>query len=427
MLKTTALVATVVMVLISGASTTQAATITLDPLQLTWMRVDQPVASGHVSRTWLWGPQTSAVETTEDYAEAPGNARQVVYYDKARMEVTDPQEDPNSIWHVTNGLLVMELMTGQLQTGDAQFEARQPADINAAGDSGAGNGPSYATLGQLRAAPAAANGAVLEQRLDASGAITDDPAMADYDARAAQRVTVAGIDHQVASPFWDFMNAHDIVYVDGAYVEDGLFANPFYATGYPVTEAYWTSVQVGGVPHNVLLQCFERRCLTYTPGNAPGWQVEAGNVGLHYYEWRYGEPRPAPSTLSVAFNVNYAGQRVATTTTHETFLGNTAIGTWETTDSGGATISKGTLIAEHSLLGVDASITQDWPIAGSATLSMTYALGLGGVEGTGTLDYTAQLPDGAESGSLTFSASSATLDVWEVELSELPPVFFFTP
>jgi hypothetical protein len=28
----------------------------------------------------------------------------------------------------------------------------------------------------------------------------------------------------------------------------------------------------------VLIQCFERRCLTYTPANAPGWQVEMGNV-----------------------------------------------------------------------------------------------------------------------------------------------------
>jgi hypothetical protein len=36
------------------------------------------------------------------------------------------------------------------------------------------------------------------------------------------------------------------------------------------------------------MQCFERRCLTYTPGNDPAWQVEAGNVGQHYYAWRYG-------------------------------------------------------------------------------------------------------------------------------------------
>ena len=45
---------------------------------------------------------------------------------------------------------------------------------------------------------------------------------------------------------------------------------------------------VGGVSKLVLVQVFERRVLTYTPDNPDGWKVEAGNVGLQYYEWRYG-------------------------------------------------------------------------------------------------------------------------------------------
>jgi hypothetical protein len=50
----------------------------------------------------------------------------------------------------------------------------------------------------------------------------------------------------------------------------------------------------------VLLQCFERRCLTYAPDNPPGWQVEAGNVGQHYHAWRYGQQNVAdgPSALA---------------------------------------------------------------------------------------------------------------------------------
>ena len=47
---------------------------------------------------------------------------------------------------------------------------------------------------------------------------------------------------------------------------------------------------VGGVEHDVLIQCFERRCLTYTPDNVTEWQVEMGNVGQHYYRWRYQQP-----------------------------------------------------------------------------------------------------------------------------------------
>jgi hypothetical protein len=38
----------------------------------------------------------------------------------------------------------------------------------------------------------------------------------------------------------------------------------------------------------VLIQLFERRTLTYTPANPSGFQVEMGNVGQHYYSWRYG-------------------------------------------------------------------------------------------------------------------------------------------
>ena len=40
-------------------------------------------------------------------------------------------------------------------------------------------------------------------------------------------------------------------------------------------------------PTDVLVQAFERRVLTYTPDNAPEWRVEMGNVGQHYYQWRY--------------------------------------------------------------------------------------------------------------------------------------------
>ena len=40
----------------------------------------------------------------------------------------------------------------------------------------------------------------------------------------------------------------------------------------------------------MLIQAFERRVLTYMPGNPPAFQVEMGNVGAHYRDWRYGGP-----------------------------------------------------------------------------------------------------------------------------------------
>src|SRR5690606_16685171 len=80
--------------------------------QRTWERTDRPVLDGVTARTWMWGPEAFTVPLSEPYAEAPGGQRSVQYFDKARMEITDPGADTDSIWYVTNGLLVVELITG---------------------------------------------------------------------------------------------------------------------------------------------------------------------------------------------------------------------------------------------------------------------------------------------------------------------------
>src|SRR5207302_953615 len=119
-------------------------------------------------------------------------------------------------------------------------------------------------------------------------------------------------------------------------------------------------------------------CLTYTPDNPAGWQVEAGNVGLHYYEWRYGTERPVPPVESVRFHIHYGGAQVGQTVTHETFLNSTAVGTWATTNTDGNEISHGTLVAEHPAGQVLGYITQTWPFLGSGTMTFNYDISLGG-------------------------------------------------
>src|SRR5690606_32726214 len=199
--------------------------------------------------------------------------------------------DPGSPWHVTNGLLVVELVTSNMQTGDDRFEQRAAAEVNVAGDADDPRGPTYRSLQRVLDMPARAAGAPIIERIDRSGGVTEDAGL------MTRRVTaehyVDATSHTIAAPFWQFMNSSGTVYRDGQYLSDALFPNPFYATGLPITEAYWAEVKVGGVYKDVLLQCFERRCLTYTPTNPEGWQIEAGNVGLHYLGWRYGqEPDP---------------------------------------------------------------------------------------------------------------------------------------
>ena len=264
--------------------------------------LDKAVQDGVEMRTWMYGPEPNTGVLVEAYAEAPGWSdqsvagadaggaasggwRMVQYFDKSRMEVTDPYGDTDVLWFVTNGLLTVELVTGRLQLGDDTFAQHLPAEVNVAGDADDPTGPTYATFGLVLDADPVDVGTTLVQRIDRDGNVSEDGTLAPYGVTAAysDEVTV----HSIATPFWEFMNATGTIYENGQFVDGLLFPNPFYATGRPITEAYWASVKVGGTYRDVLMQCFERRCLTYTPGNPEGFATEAGNVGQHYYVWRY--------------------------------------------------------------------------------------------------------------------------------------------
>lgn len=251
----------------------------------TWQRTDQPVADLLASRTWMWGPAANTGIFLETYTEGPNGARVVIYYDKSRMEITIPGGDPNSPWYVTNGLLVVELVTGRLQLGDTTFEQFDPAQVNVAGDADDADGPTYATFGGLLGASPLATGSVVTATVDRAGTVGDNPALGSHNVTASQFVPET--NHTVASVFWDFMNSQGLVYENGGTSTALLFQNAFFATGFPITEPYWARVKVGGTVKDVLIQVFERRVMTYTPSNSGGFQVESGNVGQHYRTWRY--------------------------------------------------------------------------------------------------------------------------------------------
>ena len=279
-----------------GQGAALAVTFDQQPFYLRWARTDLPVSTGEVQRTWIWGPEPISVGLDEPYAESPGGMRRVQYFDKSRMEINDPNADPGELWYVTNGLLVVEMATGRVQVGDNSFEDAEPAQVLVAGDqSDESDAPSYAVVGQLMDEPARPVGDLIIERVSAEGVVFEDNLFVNAGVTGAYLAPET--NHVVASVFWDFMNSSGIVADDAMYFEDELFIDPFYATGLPITEAYWTTIPVGGVLKDVLFQCFERRCLTYTPSNDLGWQVEAGNVGRHYYEWRYEQPATVEVTV----------------------------------------------------------------------------------------------------------------------------------
>ncbi|MGA7672248.1 MAG: SGNH/GDSL hydrolase family protein [Nitrolancea sp.] len=264
----------------------------LTALQKVWSSTDSLVANQTVNRTWIWGPSANSYYVVEPYQHDTANGGQtdwrvVQYFDKSRMEITDPTVDATAQWYVTNGLLAEEIVTGRMQLGDNTFVQLSPAQVNVAGDLNDPNGPTYAGFNPLLGYGALPNGWTITQTVDRAGMVGDDASLASYNVTATD--VGAPTSHTVASVFWDFMNSSGPVEQNGETTDGKLFPNPYYASGYPLTEAYWTHVLVGGVSKLVLVQVFERRVLTYTPDNPDGWKVEAGNVGLQYYQWRYGE------------------------------------------------------------------------------------------------------------------------------------------
>ena len=276
--------------------------------QALWARTDRLVAQGAVARSWLWGPGPGAVRT-ESYKEAPGGQRQVQYFDKARMEV-NPTVPPDSPWAVTTGLLVAELVSGRMQTGDQTSLQRAPAELPVAGDPdppGAADplAPVYRSFAALAALPggkAAAvpdrSGAAVTETINRAGAVSAGP-----DGGARYQTYVPETGHNIPDVFWRYMHAEGPVLEGDATVQARLF-DWVYVLGYPITEAYWAVVRVNGAPTRVLIQLYQRRVLTYTPGNDPAWQVQLGNVGQHYYRWRYNTalvtapPAPAGPTAT---------------------------------------------------------------------------------------------------------------------------------
>ena len=261
-----------------------------------WARTDQPVRDGAAVRTWIWGPSAFTSVMHEAYFDSPGGYREVQYFDKSRMEVTDPSADPDSVWYVTNGLLATELTSGREQVGHNAFAQRDPANVNVAGDFLDPTGITYETMGRAVGFPSQPVGTLLNQRLGRSGSITVDFSLNPLDIRVGYVDTVT--NHGIAQPFWDFMNSTGTVYQNGQFIQANLFLDPFFGTGRPITEAYWQDALVAGTRKLVLTQCFERRCLTFTPSNPVGWRVEMGNIGLHYHAWRYPSLHPAPIPTS---------------------------------------------------------------------------------------------------------------------------------
>jgi uncharacterized protein YkwD len=252
------------------------------PMQDVWSQADAAVNMKWVDRSWVWGPDVwwSGVE---QYLESPGGERHVAYLDKTRMEITDPNGAPASKWHVTNGLLVRDMVRGEIQVGHDAFVPHGPAHIQIAGDFIDHNPgvPTYASFADVSAVihdirSTDRTGQPVIQVIDQGGNVWADD----------------GLNGLATHGFFDEVTGFNVADVFHNWFASQSHFEWIYAAGHPIADPYWVRARVGGEEQWVLVQLFQRRVLTYTPSNPDGWKIEMGNVGRHYYTWRYGEAPP---------------------------------------------------------------------------------------------------------------------------------------
>ena len=268
---------------------TQAASSFADP------KFEAQWKAGEAITPNFWGPLANAKEkTTEPYG---GTMRTIQYFDKGRMELTSGT--------VTNGLLATEMIRGQVQTGDATSEAKTAPAIPIAGDA-TNPGPTYAAL----AGPAAALIAPTTSKVsdtDRSGITTS----VEADGTIGM-FTPGGSYVQAAPGVFDAPTKHNVARTFVAYRDKAGLTT----IGYAIGEPFWANVLVGGERKAVLIQPFERRVLTYTPTNPTGFEVEMGNIGQHYYRWRFegGGAQPTATTTTATGTPGTPGTTATATT-----------------------------------------------------------------------------------------------------------------
>jgi hypothetical protein len=295
MLMAAALSATLALGVGSGAHAQTPAGFADPAFKRVWERTDLPVDMGKAARTWVWGPVPGR-SLQEPFKEGPGGVHLVQYFDKARMEINNPGGNVNDPFYVTNGLLVVEMISGRIQMGVNQFETVGASDKRIAGDNGS-DAPTYAALqrvasvgltpGDSRAGRVTVSNEIPAMYINSTGYVSPPNPYAVPQVevmRAANYIVETG--HNIPDVFWNYLNSQGMIYENGVY-KNGPITNWVSAFGYPITEPYWTSIQVGGRSRPIYFQAFQRRILTYSPGNDPAWQVEMGNVGQQYYSWRY--------------------------------------------------------------------------------------------------------------------------------------------
>ena len=153
----------------------------------------------------------------------------IQYFDKSRMEINDPNADPNTPWFVTNGLLVSELIDGKVQVGFNKFIPLGAANIPFAGDPD-NRFPTYASLIRIFNAP------VSYQQGDHITSVFLPEGSGEFPQYAnspATEIVHSEKGFGIPRAFWEYMNRTGTVYENGRYVRNQRLFDWLFVIGLP--------------------------------------------------------------------------------------------------------------------------------------------------------------------------------------------------
>jgi Melibiase len=244
-----------------------------------WQKGDLATVQGIVKRDWLWGQKLSS--RVEPSNASKTGERISEYYDKGKLEINDPSVDRANPFFVSSALLAKELISGNYAVDVGQYQYKNPPFTPFAGDGSL----TYAAMRRISTVDEGENtapdrtGQPVSAFIDRDGNVTDRGVqmpgvqLARYIPTTGHNIANVFVEHFRQVPYeWQFL------------------------TGLPISEPYYTEININGKMTLALVQIFERRILTYVPDNEPAYRVQHANVGIHYYNWRYSgsstQPRP---------------------------------------------------------------------------------------------------------------------------------------
>ena len=251
-----------------------------------WARTDLPVLQGNVARTWVWGPAAIS-DVIEESESRDGSSSSAQFFEKGRMAL--PSEDIRGAR--SEGLQTIPIVLDMVRGVPSRFSEAElelsPLTMPVAGDADSPGAPRYAGIQRLMDLDPFDESEPLVMAIDADGNLTAREDLTIHGVVAGP--IDSGTGHRIASVFNDFLSSTGLVWEGEELIAEPLFTEPLVMTGRPIMEAYWVSIYIAGERHDVLLQCFEWRCMTFTPSNPKNWQVEFTNTGAHYFGWLFAD------------------------------------------------------------------------------------------------------------------------------------------